>query len=176
MLKYLYNFRSDYGSIFSKNAIRQLYSEYRIGKFLEKNKSKYKLAVVCGPDYFIVNDINLNDVKKSLSIERCIYTSDQNDGSGYTNGFYFGKPNILEIILKRYEYFHTFSYNRDYEYLLKQAFIVNKINRRVTDMVFFKIRTNKYVIWQVRKESISYQNKDYWDILKQTREKLKSSS
>jgi hypothetical protein len=143
-----YKFRSDYSHYTSMNACRQLYSEYRFGKFLEKNKNKYEGAIVCGPDFYIINKLNLNDFKDSLK-NKNIYTTDTNDAQGYTNGFYFGKPEVLVKILNRYTYFYTFPENKDYEFLLKQSFIKHNIKRIVTDMIFFKIRANKNVVWQV---------------------------
>jgi len=127
-----------------KNSIRQMYSEYRTGLFLEKNMNKYKKAIVCGSDYFLVNKINLNDFLNSD--DSSVYTSDINDWGGVTNGFYFGKCLALTPILKRYEQLHKYlPSNENYEYILKQSIIDNNINRKITNMSFFKIRANKKI-------------------------------
>lgn len=133
-----------YTDIVIKNSIRQIYSEYRVGLFLEKNMNKYKKAIVCGPDYFLCSKINLNEFLKSE--DSSIYTSDINDWGGVTNGFYFGKCLALIPILKRYEQLNKYLPTiKNYEYILKQSMIDNNLNRKVTDMSFFKIRANKQI-------------------------------
>jgi hypothetical protein len=67
------------------NAIRQAYSEYRAGKILEDSDAD--IAIVCGPDFFIANEINMYDVYNSLNEPNVVYTSIMNDGGGYTYGF-----------------------------------------------------------------------------------------
>ena len=141
-------FRNDYSNSTIRNAIRQMYSEYRVGLFLEKNKNKYDGAVICGPDYYLLNSINLEDVNNSLKNNN-VYTTMVNDAQGYTNGFYFGKLELLIPILKRYEKIELYlPINKDYEYLLKKSFEDNKINRSVTHLFFFKIRANNMIAWQ----------------------------
>ena len=51
-----------------RNAIRQMYSEYRVGKFLEINKTKYEGAIICGPDYYIVNKLEFIELVNSLNL------------------------------------------------------------------------------------------------------------
>jgi len=135
----------------SLNCFRQMYSEYRVGKFLEKNINKYKGALVCGPDYNIYNSLNMNHFKDSLLTKNGIYGSNQNDALGYTNGFYFGQINLLCKILKRYKNIMEFDQGKDYEFLVKQQFIKFNISRKVTDIIFFKIRANKHIRWQLDK-------------------------
>ena len=81
-------------------------------------------SVVCGPDYYLLNEISLDDVRKSVIQENTIYTTTVNDGQGYTNGFYIGNLNSLINVLKRYEIITDLLPSQyDYEYLLKQSFI-----------------------------------------------------
>ena len=141
-------FRNDYSKKLIRNALRQMYSEYRVGKFLEKNKIKYKLALVCGPDYYIATPLNLNHFDDCFKNDY-IYTSQVNDGDGYTNGFYFGKCGSLLPLLKRYENIESYlPINKDYEYLVKKSLTNANIERKPTDIHFFKIRANKNVKWQ----------------------------
>lgn len=141
-------FRGDYSATQMKNAIRQMYSEYKTGCFLKTVENKYKTAIVCGPDLFVANKININDVEKSM-IDNHVYTTHVNPAQGLTNGFYIGKPSFLGRILKRYQKLETFlPTDKDYEYILYQSFKREKIGNKYTPLVFFKIRANKIVHWQ----------------------------
>jgi len=122
-----------------------MYSEYRIGLFLEKNVNNYDIAMVCGPDFYIANKININEIENAC-INNNFYTTLANEAQGYTNGFYFGKPNILIEPLKRIKYIQKFMpAHKDYEYILRQSIEDNKIVRNVTSLFFFKIRANKTI-------------------------------
>jgi hypothetical protein len=141
-------FRQNYDKLRVRNGIRQMYSEYRVGSFLEKNQGKYDAAVICGPDYYLANNINLNDFEQSL-VNNQVYTSQVNDAQGYTNGFYFGKISRLIPILKRYkELKYYLPTDKDYESVLKRSFEKNNISRNKTNIVFFKVRANKDIHWQ----------------------------
>jgi hypothetical protein len=139
--------RTDYTQEMIRNSIRQMYSEYRVGCFLEKNKSQYKGAVICGPDYYIVNKLNINCNYFLNNNE--IYTTCVNDAQGITNGFYIGKIDALVPVLKRYnkikEYLPT---DKDYENVLKRSFDKNNIVCKKIDLLFLKIRSNKYIARQ----------------------------
>ena len=140
-------FIAGYDELMNKNAMRQLYSEYMVGKFLEKN-NKYDLSIVCGPDYYIANNINIQDINNSL-INNNIYISQVNKSGGLTNGFYFGKSLNLVPLLKRYEDFKT---GEDvYESTIVTAINTHNIKYKLTDIVFFKIRANNNIDWQGNK-------------------------
>tara|TARA_B100000902_G_C27321301_1_gene924761 strand:+ start:2486 stop:3253 length:768 start_codon:yes stop_codon:yes gene_type:complete len=141
--------RGDYSITHIKNAIRQMYSEEKVGNFLEKNKNKYKCSVICGPDYYLLDNINLQHVKNSINNDSIVYTTSVNDAQGFTNGFYIGTPNSCSKILKRYSILDKLlPTDKDYEYLLKEAFIIHNIKRLVTNTKFLKIRANKYIARQ----------------------------
>lgn len=141
--------RYDYGRDAIQNSLRQMYSENQIGLFLEQNTNKYKCAIVCGPDYFLLTDINLEDIKNSMNDENSVYTTRVNDAQGYTNGFYIGSLKPIIKILKRYSILEQLlPTNNDYEYLLKRSFEINNINRITTDTLFVKIRGNKNIARQ----------------------------
>ena len=140
--------RNDYTESDIKNSIRQMYSENQVGLFLEKNINNYETAIVCGPDYYLLNPINLEDVTNSVT-NSVVYTTAVNDGEGYTNGLYIGSLPPLIKILKRYSVLEKLlPTDKDYEYLLKRSFEMNKINRLVTNTLFLKIRSNKIVSFQ----------------------------
>lgn len=139
--------RNDYSNIEIINSVRQMYSEYKVGCFLEKNKDNYKGAVICGPDYYIVNNLDINT--DYFSYDNTIYTTRVNDAQGITNGFYIGTINSLVPVLKRYEniteYLPT---DKDYENILKRAFDKNNIICKKIDLLFVKIRSNKKIARQ----------------------------
>jgi len=156
-------FRFDYPESQIRNALRQMYSEYRVGCFLDKNRQKYSSAIVCGPDYCLLKTLNMADVEKSINEENVVYTTDVNIGQGYTNGFYIGHLSPLINVLKRYEIIEQLlPTRRDYEYLLKQAFNIYGIQRKLTNMLFVKIRNNGDIAIQGKmrqKKKLYYINK-----------------
>lgn len=145
-------FRSDYDQKTTRNALRQLYSEYMVGKFLENNNisSFYDLAFVCGPDYYIANNIKIEHIIDSY-YNNILYTSQVNNGDGITNGFYFGKIHNMIKLLKRYNDFE--SSNKDYEYTVLKAIKNYNISHKFTDIIFFKIRANNDIHWQGGKKT-----------------------
>lgn len=141
--------RRDYTPTWIINSIRQMYSEEKVGAFLEKNKEKYKCAIVCGPDYFLLNQIKIQHIQNCINNKSFVYTTNVNDADGYTNGLYIGSPEPLVKILKRFSILdQLLPTNKDYEYLLKRAFEINNIDRYITETKFFKIRSNRTVARQ----------------------------
>lgn len=162
-------FRPNYSEIATKNAIRQMYSEEKVGIFLEKNISKYKCGIVFNPDIYLINNINLNDVKNSINNNSVVYTTDVNDASGYTNGYYIGSLIPLVKILKRYSLLKDLlPCNKDYEFLVKRTFEIYKIKRLITKTDFVKIRSNKAVALQGKMK-----NKEYTDIINEIKKNIK---
>jgi hypothetical protein len=135
--------RSDYTREIIQNAIRQMYSEYKVGTWLEKNKGIYDAAIVCGPDYFLLNKVNISDIEFAINHPTTVFTTPCNPGQGYTNGFYIGMLDPLIKILKRFENLNNMlPTNRDYEYLLKNAFVQHNVTNKITNLFFFKIRNS----------------------------------
>ena len=150
----------------SRNAFRQLYSEWRVGGFLQSPEgSKYDTAVVLGPDFHLALDIDVEAVRRSASLADTVYTTNINDGMfshlnrnhSITNGFYFGAPRALSRVLRRYDNLTAIvrllrrvrsTGPLDYEAVLGGAFRKAGISRAVTPMVFFKIRANGVPDWQ----------------------------
>lgn len=141
--------RRDYTPTWIINSIRQMYSEEKVGDFLEKNKDKYKCAIVCGPDYFLLNQIKIIDIQDSIKNKNCVYTTRVNDAQGYTNGFYIGAPEPIIKITKRFSILDKLlPTDKDYEYLLKKTFEMKNVERKITETLFFKIRSSKEVARQ----------------------------
>ena len=146
--KYKNAFRRDYLPNTIHNSFRQMYSEWRTGKYLERNISNYDVAIVIGPDYYFANSINISHVEDSI-ISKCAYLSQVNHGNGITNGYYIGPPSLLCPFLKRRERLDVcFTRHTDFEKILLLSIRYHKIPIKLTDIVFFKIRANKTVHWQ----------------------------
>jgi len=153
--------REDYTEYTTRNAIRQMFSEEQVGLFLEKNINNYKLAIVCNPDLYFLNKINLENIRESIAINSnsSVYTSTVNEhpGHSYTNAFYFGSLEPLSKILKRFSILEKLlPTHSDYEHLLKKGFDMNGITRIITDIDFVKIRSNKKIIRPGRTDNNSY--------------------
>ena len=133
------------------NTMRQMYSEYRVGQFLKSKRDKYDYAIVCGPDYYVTQPVNITDLKRS-EIDRAVYISMVNPGrNGFTNGYYMSS-NLDNLIVLLCRYLHILSYLKnfqsDYEQLLRIYCITNNVHVQPTNQVFFKIRANKEIHWQ----------------------------
>eukprot|EP00854_Cymbomonas_tetramitiformis_P018061 gene18061-21512_t len=152
-----FQFGSGYDRKTIQNAFRQLYSEYMVASFLRRHATRYAAAVVISSDVLITDSISIHDVREAELNPSIAFTSYNNDGSGYTDGFYLGHLDALVPIMERLEYLfnnETVICNKerhmrgtpkcrigrnkregrigdDYEYVLKQAFILNGIKRRV---------------------------------------------
>jgi len=87
--------RYDYSIQLIQNSIRQMYSEHQVGTFLEKNMNNYKCAIVCGPDFYLFNNVNLKHIQNSINNDEFVYTTIVNDAQGYTNGFYIGALHLF---------------------------------------------------------------------------------
>lgn len=143
--------RRDYTRLAIINSIRQMYSEEKVGEFIEKNCNKYDCVIVCGPDYYLLNTVNIDHINNIINGDDSIYTTNVNDAGGYTNGFYIGAPKNLVKILKRFSIIETLlPTNRDYENLLKVVFDRNNVNRSITNLDFVKIRSTKNIAFQGR--------------------------
>jgi hypothetical protein len=141
-------FMSTYPEQTTQNALRQLYSEYRVGLFLEQIKNNYDLAIIINSDLWIANNICIEHIDTCYRQNK-IFISDVNPGYGLTNGFYFGNISMLILLLLRYQDIDKyFPCNYDYEYIVKQCILNNNIDYDLTNIVFFKIRANQIVHWQ----------------------------
>ena len=145
----------------SRNALRQLYSERRVGVFLQSRVGReYAAAVVASPDYHIALAIDGLQLLTASLLHDTVYTTDVNPGGrgGATNGFYFGTPLALSKILRRYEYLEYIEANLlrtegkrlslSYEQVLGHAFTWANVTQASSPLVFFKIRADGMPDWQ----------------------------
>ena len=132
-----------------RNAMRQMYSEMRVGQHLFGSNAD--VAVVCGPDFYVANDISLAHINEAVSAGSdslaFVYTAQVNDAEGYTNGLYIGKPRAVADVT-RHRFSDYKSSPHDYEHHLKQQFVRYGVQHRSTDTVFFKLRSDGKAEWQ----------------------------
>jgi hypothetical protein len=149
--------RTDYSPLLIKNACRQMYSEYRLGLMLDKVKEQYDVSIVCGPDYYLLTKINVEDIKNAIVDKNLIYTTPGNPADGRTNGFYIGNPEVMVKLLKRYTILDKmYPSNKDYEYSIMYSLQFYNIRDNITNMLFFKIRNNKKVARQGLSSDIKF--------------------
>ena len=145
----------------SRNALRQLYSERRVGVFLQSRVGRqYAVAIVMSPDYHIALAIEGLELFTASLLRDTVYTTDVNPGGrgGTTNGFYFGTPLALSKILRRFEYLEHIEAHLlrtegkrrslSYEQVLGQAFSWANVTQASSPLVFFKIRADGVPDWQ----------------------------
>jgi len=120
------------------NALRQLYSEKQVAKFLREHDGRYDIAIVLGSDVFLPKPIAAADIAAALEPGADeIFVTQNNDGgsqrtgAGYTNGFYLGTPAALIHVLSRFDDHDNFPEIDDYEKQLKRSFDRNGITRRL---------------------------------------------
>ncbi len=131
----------------STNALRQMYAEYSLGKWLATTMDDYAFSIVIGPDFYPLIPLELDELNTQY-----VYTSVQGDYSGVTNGFLVGSSKHIAKLLMRYDDFihsrHIIHEASDsYEIILAKYFQNYAIPRRITNMVFCKMRANKICRW-----------------------------
>ncbi len=139
----------------TRNAFRQMYAENRVADFLAQHKDEFQLAVVTGPDYYYIEPLppaetlsamTQNQDSDGVNASHFVYLTNINDGEGYTNGFYLGRPSLVAKIMSRFnEYVNYAHIQRDYEKIVQAAVLRYGLFRQIIDMPFCKIRANGHV-------------------------------
>ena len=94
-------------------------------------------------------------VRAAMHIVTAVYTAALLDAMGYTNGFYIGHPRPVARVLLRFLHWNEdLPTKHDYEYLLKKAFQRHGLQRRVTRVLFEKIRAPVCVAWCNNKRAL----------------------
>jgi len=139
--KLRYDDEGAHGPGITLNAFRQMYSEDRVASYLLHHANDIDLVVVSGSDFYYVQDLSLIDA--SSANDASIYLTTMNEGEGFTNGFYMGKPVPVAKTMARFsDYKHYSHLQRDYERIVQAAVSHHGLERRVIDMPFCKIRAN----------------------------------
>lgn len=141
--------RCDYSPTEVMNAVRCMHSENSVGDWLAEKHDEYDSVVVCGPDYWLLNPVNLEHVQDTIDDKNIVYTTLANPAEGYTNGFYIGSTQAVVKILRRVSLLdRMLPTTRDYEYILWAAFFESNVKQSDTDTLFFKVRNNGEVARQ----------------------------
>ena len=138
----------------SERAMHQMYSEYRIARYLATLPPDRFDAVVA-----LSADLHFNQppetiVSDVLAIRRAgrgVLTSGQNHN--YTDGVYIGSPRDVGAVLGRFAEFRTLEplfwiKSQHYEGVLKKAFVHHNMPNFNSKLHFFKIRATCAVSWQ----------------------------
>lgn len=89
------------------NFIRDLYQEYKTIDMI--NLNKYDVCITIGPDYYITDKININEIIKCVdntrinSNEYKAYTTQYNKCGGIPNKFLIAPSIVTKLIMERYK-------------------------------------------------------------------------
>ena len=139
-----------YSARTNANAMVQLYNEQMVSDYVRVHAGRYEYVVASSADLLYMDRLNLTAVLRLRPGE--VLTSTQQDGAnGYTNGFYIGAPDSIHRITSRLrDLDHLLTEVRDYEFLLRAAFVHHNITRvRLEPWYFMKIRASCQAVWPV---------------------------
>ncbi len=160
-----------YAQSTQRNALRQMYLEYRAGMYLKNFSHEYSVAIVIGSDIVLGSHMSADFVVNiSLPANRdVVFITDTNDGiastayqkrlsgrSACTDGMYVGQPTALVPMLTRLDRFDrlhaTFAKGNaggdvDYEGLLRTSIVESGMHNRIMSMPIWKIRAYGSIIW-----------------------------
>ncbi len=142
--------RRVYSARTNANAMVQLYNEQMVSDYVRVHAGRYEYVVASSADLLYMDRLNLTAVLRLQPGE--VLTSTQQDGAnGYTNGFYIGAPDSIQRITSRLrDLNHLLTEVRDYEFLLRAAFVHHNITRvRLEPWYFMKIRASCQAVWPV---------------------------
>ena len=131
-----------------RNALKQMYLESMVGRFLARNGSAFDAAVVIHSDFFALTSINASEVRAAAANRNVSYMSTALPAGGFTNGFYIGHPEPVAIFMRRAElYFkgrlrHIGGHGRGYEAHLRAAFVQHGLREAYSDFLFAKVRAS----------------------------------
>lgn len=138
-----------------RGQLAQLFFEQRVSDFLRREGAAFDVAVVCRPDLFAMQPISLRDVRRAAAAaDPIVFVTDVNLGlhwAGYTDGFYFGRPQHVAQLTSQLRDFAAIRAGRqamDFEMHLKMAFAHYGLRREVTAFEFVKVRATCALSWQ----------------------------
>lgn len=131
--KVVCKYRSDYSEVTIQNAVKSLYLEYKVALYLRNHLDTFDIAFSISSDIWLPRDVDEDDIKRVVNMSDAnLFTTQNNDAQGYTNGFYMGKPRPLQTIMSRFEDLgKTLPTKKDFEHQLKVAFDQHQIARQV---------------------------------------------
>ena len=125
--------RADYKEETIRNALRMLFAEDRLSKYLA-SVHETTLAVVYSADIVLNRAIKPCDVQRAYRNRHTVYLTANNDANGYTDGFYVGHVRAVSKVLSSLRHMHTYirrgMIHNDYEIILKSTFKETGVTRR----------------------------------------------
>ena len=147
----------------SVNALRKMYSEMRVGQYLERNMKLYDLAIATSADHGYIFHIPLTVVREaaSQSASNLMYLGSHlvSGLTGIDDGFYMGRPEVLARFMQRFNdipgprlgdlVFSSENVDQGlpaYEVILNRSIMYHNVTARDTPMVaFYKVRSDGWV-------------------------------
>ena len=147
----------------SVNALRKMYSEMRVGQYLERNMKLYDLAIATSADHGYIFHIPLTVVREaaSQSASNLMYLGSHlvSGLTGIDDGFYMGRPEVLARFMQRFNdipgprlgdlVFSSENVDQGlpaYEVILNRSIMYHNVTARETPMVaFYKVRSDGWV-------------------------------
>ena len=127
--------RDDYPMKNIRNALRQAYLEYQVAGLLQEKYFANSVVIALSTDVALLRPIKPEDVSHAYRASDVVYGTANNDGDGYTNGFYVGSASALVKTMSFFSNLRFFSEQglkgTDYERLVKLSFEHNNISRVV---------------------------------------------
>jgi len=154
------------------NAMNQLYAEQMVSDYLRNEGLLYKYVIATSSDYLFMNEFN-NSLLRSIPPNSVMTSIQQNGANGYTNGFYVGMvSSVMKIMNRLHDIPNITTQVRDYEFMLRSAFVFHNINHiPIHPWYFMKVRANCQVVWPVPYMSRTGRNPQtrlYYDIFQNT--------
>ena len=107
----------------TKNAVRQLYEEWRVSRYLARSNAKYDAVVAVTADIFPFYNISRGDVDAVKANEALVYGTRNTDANGFTNGFFLGSHSAMQKLLGRWDLGETLFPNAgDFEFQVRETF------------------------------------------------------
>ena len=103
-----------------RRAIRQLWMESEVARFIKSNANRYKIVCAMESSIWLPFQITAGDIDSAISSNN-VLRSNNNDAGGYTNGLLLGAPQPLATVMSRLRR-EFFPEPMDYEHQLKRAF------------------------------------------------------
>ena len=152
----------------SVNALRKMYSEMRVGQYLQRNLKSFDLAIATSADHGYMFPIPVTVVREAASLValKTVYLGAHlvSGKTGIDDGFYMGRPELLAKFMQRFNAIPgawlgdlDFTSGRTglrgtpaglpaYEVILNRSITYHNFSTREAPMIaFYKIRSDGWV-------------------------------
>ena len=146
----------EYTGAVLQNALRSLYQERRAGEFVAAHAADFDLAVVVNSDHILLRNISREDIRDAAaSSSGPVYVAEFASFNGVPNGFYFGRPERVPLILDRSDVLDRLlegsvswpgAGEQNYESMLLAAFQLRKVPVGHSGMLWFKAHADRLML------------------------------